>query len=415
MLNFIRPAACLAAILVPFASTAHPPVPPAQKLASIAPPSAIPQQQQQLRLMVAVDPSEQNSGFVSVDEISAGLARAAGKSVRALKSENLGDAMRSTRTGEYDIYIAPAHVSASALNHGYELVGSTRPMQAYVLITGAQIKGIPELKDKKLYLSQQDSMASYVAKGMLNEAGRSLKTFKEVMYKKTTGAGLFAVSVGMVDATVAPEAEAQAWLAANPGKGVVLLKSQPVPLGMTVLLKSSLPEPMKVKLAAWFNGSDSLLPGLGKVNTKHEIAPYKYVASLGHFTPAQLPGVKRVRAAEVKDLIAQHTVMVDVRSEKEYSEGHIPGAILVSYGEKSLKDIAFDAAIDSFPGIDKLDKKKPVIFACNGAECWKSYKAAKAAVARGFTTVYWFRGGLPEWKAEGMPVERSAPLAVAAS
>jgi rhodanese-related sulfurtransferase len=117
----------------------------------------------------------------------------------------------------------------------------------------------------------------------------------------------------------------------------------------------------------------------------------------------------------VKELIAQHTVMVDVRSEKEYSEGHIPGAILVSYGEKSLKDIAFDAAIDSFPGIDKLDKKKPVIFACNGAECWKSYKAAKAAVARGFTTVYWFRGGLPEWKAEGMPVERSAPLAVAAS
>jgi rhodanese-related sulfurtransferase len=128
-----------------------------------------------------------------------------------------------------------------------------------------------------------------------------------------------------------------------------------------------------------------------------------------------LPGVKRVNAAEVRELIAQKALMVDVRSEKEYNEGHIPGAILVSYGEKSLKDIAFDPAVDSFAEVDKLDKNKPVIFACNGAECWKSYKAAKAALARGFTTVYWFRGGLPEWKAENLPVQRAAPTATAAS
>jgi rhodanese-related sulfurtransferase len=140
------------------------------------------------------------------------------------------------------------------------------------------------------------------------------------------------------------------------------------------------------------------------------------VASLGHFTPALLPGVKRVRAAEVRELIAQSAVMVDVRSEKEYNEGHIPGAILVPYGEKSLKDIAFDPALDTFSGVDKLHKNKAVIFACNGPECWKSYKAAKAAVARGFTTVYWFRGGLPEWKTEGLAVEqRIAPAAAVAA
>lgn len=418
MKHFIHSAACFAAFLLPLASgaqqaarTAQQPARAAQQHASIAPLSAIPQ----LKLMVAVDPSDVGAGFVSVDEISEGLGRAAGKHVRALKTENLGDAMRATRTGEYDVYIAPAHVSASALAHGYELVGSTVPMEAYVFVTRAQIGGIRELKDKKLYLSQQDSVAAYIAKGMLNEAGQSLKTFKEVLYKKTTGAGLFAVGVGMVDATVAPEGEARAWLAANPGKGVVLLKSQPVPLGMSVLVKSSLPDSMKLRMAAWFNGPEATLPGLGRVVAKHEAAPYKYVASLGHFTPGQLPGVKRVRAAEVKELIAQNALMVDVRSEKEYNEGHIPGAILVPYGEKSLKDIAFDPAADSFSGVDKLDKNKAVIFACNGPECWKSYKAAKAAVARGFTNVHWFRGGLPEWKAEGMAVERSVPAAVAAS
>jgi rhodanese-related sulfurtransferase/ABC-type phosphate/phosphonate transport system substrate-binding protein len=359
--------------------------------------------------MVAVDPSEQSAGFVSIDEISAGLQRASGRSVRALKTENLGDAMRSTRTGEYDMYIAPAHVSASALAHGYELVGSTVAMQPYVFVTRTEITGIAELRGKRLYLSQQDSVASYIAKGMLNEAGQSLKTFKEVMYKKTTGAGLFAVGVGMVDATVAPESEAKAWLAANPGKAAVLLKSQPVPVGMSVLVKSSLPDATKAKMAAWFLGPEATLPGLGRVTTRHEASTYKYVASLGHFTPAQLPGVKRVRASEVKELILQGAMMVDVRSEKEYREGHIPGAILLPYGEKSLKDIAFDPAVDSFSGIDRLDKSKPVIFACNGAECWKSYKAARAAVSRGFTNVHWFRGGLPEWKTKGCRSSAASP------
>jgi rhodanese-related sulfurtransferase/ABC-type phosphate/phosphonate transport system substrate-binding protein len=404
----MRPAACLAALLLSIGTGAQQPGP--KKLATNAPPAAA----GPLKLMVAVDPSDQAAGFVSIDEISAGLTRAAGRHVRALKTENLGDAMRSTRTGEYDIYIAPAHVSASALNYGYELVGSTAPMQPYVFVTRSEITGIPDLKGRKLYLSQQDSVAAYIAKGMLNEAGQSLKTFKEVMYKKTTGAGLFAVGVDMVDATVAPEAEARAWLAANPGKGAVLLKSQPVPLGMSVLVKSSLPDATKAKLAGWFNSPEATLPGLGRVNTRHDASTYKYLASLGHFTPAQLPGVTRVSAAEVKELIAKGAVMVDVRSEKEYKEGHIAGAILVPYGEKSLKDIAFDPAVDSFAGVDKLDKTKPVIFACNGAECWKSYKAAKSAVARGFTKVHWFRGGLPEWKIEGMPVERSDPAAVAA-
>ena len=58
-----------------------------------------------------------------------------------------------------------------------------------------------------------------------------------------------------------------------------------------------------------------------------------------------------------------------------------------------------------FSAAAKLDKAKPTIFACNGAECWKSFKASKAAVALGFQKVYWLRGGLPEWDAKGLPVE----------
>lgn len=101
-------------------------------------------------------------------------------------------------------------------------------------------------------------------------------------------------------------------------------------------------------------------------------------------------------------------VVVDTRTEKEYKAKHIRGAVFAAYVEKSLKDVAFNAAQDDFQALDKvstLEKTKPVIFACNGAECWKSYKAAKVAVTKGFKSVYWLRGGLPEWDAAGLPTE----------
>ena len=81
--------------------------------------------------------------------------------------------------------------------------------------------------------------------------------------------------------------------------------------------------------------------------------------------------------------------------------------MFAAYVEKSLKDVAFNAAQDDFQALDKLplDKAKPVIFACNGAECWKSYKAAKVATTKGFQSVYWLRGGLPEWDETGLPTE----------
>ena len=70
--------------------------------------------------------------------------------------------------------------------------------------------------------------------------------------------------------------------------------------------------------------------------------------------------------------------------------------------------MAFDAALDEWRGPEQLDHNRPAIFHCNGAECWKSYKAARIALGKGFKTVYWCRGGMPEWDSNGMPVESSA-------
>ena len=75
-----------------------------------------------LKVMVAIDPSDRESMVISQYEIQRALAKVIGAPVVVFKSQDLGDVMRSTRTGEYDVYIAPAHVAASALAHGYTLI-----------------------------------------------------------------------------------------------------------------------------------------------------------------------------------------------------------------------------------------------------------------------------------------------------
>ena len=114
-----------------------------------------------------------------------------------------------------------------------------------------------------------------------------------------------------------------------------------------------------------------------------------------------------VSAEDVKRLVSQGAIVVDTRTEKEFKAKHIPGARFVPYVEKSLKDVAFNGTLDDFGGLKALNTATPTIFLCNGAECWKSYKASRAAIAARFTKVYWYRGGMPDWERSGASVDKS--------
>jgi rhodanese-related sulfurtransferase len=123
-------------------------------------------------------------------------------------------------------------------------------------------------------------------------------------------------------------------------------------------------------------------------------------------TPMSLTGAEMVDAAKVKSLMASGATAVDFRVAAEYAEGHIKGAISVPYKEKSPKAADYDFALDSVD-LSKLpaDKSAAIIGYCNGPECWKGYKGSDQAVKSGFKKVFWFRGGMPEWKAAGGSVE----------
>src|SRR3989454_6330256 len=184
-------------------------------------------------------------------DLQAQLSRVTGQSVSAIRSEDLGDVMRSTRTGEYDIYIAPAHVAASALAHGYSLIGSTDRDEIYQFVARPGSKSPADVKGGKIYLTQQDSVGAYMARGMLNEAGQSLKMFQQVLYRTTSGAGLFAIDTGLVDATVAKRADVDSWVQQNNSKATVVLSSRSVPGGMSVVVKKSLSDATRARLENW--------------------------------------------------------------------------------------------------------------------------------------------------------------------
>jgi rhodanese-related sulfurtransferase len=127
---------------------------------------------------------------------------------------------------------------------------------------------------------------------------------------------------------------------------------------------------------------------------------------LANDVPASLAGVTVVSAEQARGMMQAGTPAIDTRVGNEYADAHIRGASNVPYKEKSAKDPSFDARADHFD-LTRLpaDKGAPLIFYCNGPECWKSYKASKVAAQAGWQKVHWLRGGFPEWKAKGYPVE----------
>jgi rhodanese-related sulfurtransferase len=123
-------------------------------------------------------------------------------------------------------------------------------------------------------------------------------------------------------------------------------------------------------------------------------------------TPEKLDGVKVVTAEQVQQAMARGAVAFDVRVAAECTEKTIKGAVCHTYREKSAKEAAFDKSQDQFD-LAKLpaDKNAAVVFFCNSGECWRSYKAAVVARDAGFKQVHWFRGGMPEWTAKGLPTQ----------
>ncbi len=356
-------------------------------------------------ILVGNDPADESGGSLGFLALPASLQDALGKKVIYKQTSNLTDVMRASRTQENDILVGPPHVTASAISHGYRLLARDTSNTHYVLVARKDVASLAQMAGKRLYLTQEDSARAYLAKGLLTDANINLKQFKQVAYGRTSGAGLLAVKMNLADVTVAEQAEAERWMKANPDVAVILKSTRPVPGGAAMMVRKGLPEADRKTVLKWLSSNDAKLSGYGKLQpaTEADEDQYRYIASLGILTPQAVQGATVVAATEVARLIASGVAVVDTRSQKEFDHEHIAGAIHAPYVERSLKERDFDQALDDYSAIAKLPKDKPLIFLCNGPECWKSYKASKIAAESGFKTVYWYRNGMPEWREKSMP------------
>jgi rhodanese-related sulfurtransferase len=371
----------------------------------------------EIRVLLGVDPADASGDVLLSASLAPAqsLTRATGSRTTIAQTSTMAEVMRASRTVENEIIIAPAHVTASAILHAYQLLATSGQEQTYALVARNDIDKVEKLVGKRLYLPQQDSLRSYMAKGLLTESGLKLGQFSKVTYGNTSGGGLVALSFDMADVTVADETQAKEWITQHPGQGRILKTTRPVPGGMNMVVRKDFCATECGRLADWVNSPDGAIPGVGRFRmaTADAGRQFTYVASLGIATPEAVNGVTRVSAEQVAELARQGVTIVDTRSQKEFENEHIRGAVLASYVEKSLKEVDFDAKKDDFSALKTIPKDRPVVFLCNGPECWKSYKASRAALADGYTKIYWFRGGMPEWREKHLPVEGSAGAALA--
>ena len=346
------------------------------------------------------------------------LIAALGEALREIKAGDVQSQMSTdaaadlsgTRAQTHDIYIAPAHVVGSALRNGYvPLAGNAKAVQAVlVTLSGSSIANLAQAAGKRLGLPLQDSVVTYLVRGELNAANASMKShFRSIKNMRYQDALLVCLQIRECDVVGVERAVFERWKAA--GETVnAFLESRPVP-GIAVAIKQSLLANTALRglQPALLRAMSSPAVSRSGVDKPSAIdkREFDYVSTLGYFTPRALPGAMVVDAPTVTRLMAEGAIYIDTRTEAEFTNGHVPASRLLPYQEKNLKETDYDAKLDSFD-VSKLptDKGAALILACNGAECWKSYKASHAAVKAGYTKVYWFRGGIPEWRSAGKSV-----------
>jgi molybdopterin/thiamine biosynthesis adenylyltransferase/rhodanese-related sulfurtransferase len=101
--------------------------------------------------------------------------------------------------------------------------------------------------------------------------------------------------------------------------------------------------------------------------------------------------IEEVDARGAQELL-DSSVLVDVREEDEWSEGHIPGAVHVPRGflESRIERVAPDRA-------------QPVVLYCASGS--RSAFAAKTLEELGYENVVSLAGGFTDWKRNGLPTQ----------
>ena len=126
-------------------------------------------------------------------------------------------------------------------------------------------------------------------------------------------------------------------------------------------------------------------------------------ADLAAPTPREVPGAKTIRTGALRESLqtAPPPLLFDVLGGDVHES--LPGAIWLPGAGRGLSftDSVQGRLAQTLKAMTKGDRRRPLVFFCQGPQCWLSYNAALRAVALGYEAVYWYRGGIEAWLAAG--------------
>ena len=120
------------------------------------------------------------------------------------------------------------------------------------------------------------------------------------------------------------------------------------------------------------------------------IASFTLLASL---SGCAQNGFKNIYVPELEKLMQDKIVLVDVRTDAEYQEGHLDNAVHIDWYSASFME-----------QMQQFDKATPVYLYCRSGS--RSASAAQKLMDSGFRQVYSLQGGILAWQNAQKPVKK---------
>ena len=108
--------------------------------------------------------------------------------------------------------------------------------------------------------------------------------------------------------------------------------------------------------------------------------------------PLEVRGATTVNAAQARQLYELGVLFIDVRPAREWSWGHVHGAL-----HMALDGRFADLAQPDWP------RGMPMVLYCDSEVCPQGAEAARRAVGWGYQRVYYFRSGYFAWQLLDFP------------
>lgn len=134
-------------------------------------------------------------------------------------------------------------------------------------------------------------------------------------------------------------------------------------------------------------------------------------ANVGSATPLAIPAGKRVTTGQVRAMIQSdpNTLLIDVLANAHPTTLQGAHYLPTAGAPGDFTDAAQTDLKNALGTVTANNPARPLVFFCAGARCWESYNATLRAAQLGYTSLFWYRGGLKSWEDARLPMQALAP------